>query len=320
VNGRLLSRRQLMASGAAICSSRGIFASENHAPHVTAVAFSPSGDQIIVGSQAGVSIRDAATGATVRAIATELDNVHDLRFSPDGRVIAIAGGTPGESGAVELVQWPSGRLRERIEKHDDVVYQVDFARDGSRWVAASADEVCTVYEMGSDRPSARFTKHSRAVLAVTMLPDGETAVSASRDETLRVWDTKTGNSLRTLHNHSRDVHALALQPDGGSLPVVASASADGTVRFWQPTIGRMVRFARIASEPLTIDWVANGTKLVAGCRDGKARLVDPVTVKIVETIDVSEGRLFAMDVDPTSDGRVVIGGTRGLMRTIFFET
>jgi hypothetical protein len=45
-----------------------------------------------------------------------------------------------------------------------------------------------------------------------------------------------------------------------------------------------------------------------------------VTVKIVETLEVNDGRLIAMDVDPTSDRRVVIGGTRGLMRTILLES
>ncbi len=149
-----------------------------------------------------------------------------------------------------------------------------------------------------------------------MLPDGETAVSASRDQTLRVWNTKTGENLRTLHNHSRDVNALALQPGTGGLPMVASASADATVRFWQPTIGRMVRFARLPSEPLSIAWVAGGERLIAGCRDGKARLIDPVRVKTIQTMDVSDGWLFAIAVDPTDDHRVAIGSRRGLFETL----
>ena len=145
---------------------------------------------------------------------------------------------------------------------------------------------------------------------------GETAVSASRDQTLRVWNTNTGENLRTLHNHSRDVNGLALQPAASGLPVVASASADATVRFWQPTIGRMVRFARLPSEPLSIAWVAGAAKLIAGCRDGKARLIDPVSVNTTETLDVSDGWLYAISVDPLDDHRVVIGSTRGLIKIL----
>lgn len=310
-----LSRRQMIATCVA-ASASGRALAVGSPPHVTAVAFTPNGKQVVIGSQAGVSIHNVGADAVVGRIATELEAVHDVRFSADGQLIAIAGGIPGESGVVELADWPGGELRQRIESHGDVVYQVDFANDGSRVVTASADEVCVVHAIGEERPAARFTQHSRAVLAVKMLPDGETAVSASRDQTLRVWNTRTGENLRTLHNHSRDVHALAVQPGTGSLPLIASASADATVRFWQPTIGRMVRFARLPSEPLSIAWVAGATKLIAGCRDGKARLIDPVRVKTIQTIDVSDGWLFAIAVDPTDDHRVAIGSTRGLIKTL----
>lgn len=284
--------------------------------HVTGISFTPDGAQIVVGSQSGVSLHAVGDSAAAARIPTGLENVHDVRFSPRGQLLAIAGGIPGESGAVELLDWPGGELRQRIESHGDVVYQVAFSADGSQFVTAAADEVCSVHEIGMTRETTRFTKHSRAVLAVTLLPDGETAVSASRDQTLRVWNARTGEALRTLHNHSRDVNALAVQPDTGGLPIVASASADATVRFWQPTIGRMVRFARLPSEPLAIAWVAGATKLIAGCRDGKARLIDPLTVTILQTFDISTGWLYVIDVDPTDDHRVVIGGTRGLIETL----
>lgn len=315
MNPPALSRRRMIASCVAVSAVRHVWARELSA-HVTAVCFAPDAKRIVVGSQAGVSIHDASDYSMTARISTELDHVHDVRFSPDGQLLAIAGGVPGELGAVELVEWPSGDLRRRIESHDDVVYRVAFSGDGSRMVSASADEVCSVHQDGRHRAAARFTQHSRAVTGVTVLPDGETAVSASRDQTLRVWNTNTGENLRTLHNHSRDVNALALQPATSGLPVVASASADATVRFWQPTIGRMVRFARLPSEPLSIAWVAGSAKLIAGCRDGKARLIDPVTVNTTETSDVSDGWLYAIAVDPLDDHRVVIGSTRGLIKVL----
>ena len=321
-SGEWITRRQMLGSAAAFWSSRVVpsprssrclASNDLHPAHVTAVRFAPGGQQIVIGSQAGVEVRDAKGKNILRRIPTELENVHDLCFSPAGDLIAIAGGTPGEWGAVEWFHWPDASLQHRVEGHDDVVYQVAIAADGSRWVAASADEVCTVYDKKDRVATTRYTQHSRAVLAVTILPDGETAVSASRDETLRVWNCLSGESLRTLHNHSRDVNALALQPGQRKLPMVASASADRTVRFWQPTIGRMVRFARLSSEPLAIAWIGGGTRVIAVCRDGKARLIDPTTVKVAETRDVAPGWLYAVDVDGQSKRQVVIGGSRGLV-------
>lgn len=284
-------------------------------PHITAIAYSRDGKQLLCGSQAGVSIRNASDGVVDGEIDAEMESVNDVRFSPDGQLLAIAGGVPGESGMVELRHWPDLGLRQRVEPHGDVVYQVDFTPDGKKLLSASADEVCSVHSIDDNRTHARFTQHSRAVLSVKSLPGGEFAVSASRDETLSVWSTNSGEKLRTLHNHSRAVHALALKSEDGKLPLVASASSDATVRFWQPTIGRMVRFARLPSVPLSIAWVDDGHRLVAGCRDGVARLIDPISVSITNSIEVSDQWIYAIAVNPSDNHRIAIGGSRGLVET-----
>ncbi len=278
---------------------------------------SPDGKSILAGSQAGVSIRDAVSGEPRGMIACDMDNVHDLQFSPHGVALAVAGGIPGETGVVEFFSWPDLNRLRHLEIHDDSIYSIDHSADGSRWAVASGDEVCSVYLRGEDKPVQRLTDHSRAVLAVRFLPDSRTLVTASRDQTLRVWNSDSGQDIRTLHNHSGDVLALALKPSTGGpstareLPMIASASADLTVRFWQPTIGRMVRFAKVPSQPLCLAWIGGGEQLVAGCRDGQARIIDPIRVVVTDTIDVSGGWLYDAAVDPHNDRRIVVGTTRG---------
>tara|TARA_R110002049_G_scaffold27321_2_gene93988 strand:- start:50704 stop:51711 length:1008 start_codon:yes stop_codon:yes gene_type:complete len=317
-----INRRTWIAGAAAPCiaglsQATGALATEpavagTIAAPITSIIFSPDGSKVLAGSQAGVSIRDAVTLKEFRHLSVPMDNVHDLRFTPDGSLLAIAGGNPGEQGVVQLIDWPSANVRQQILHHDDVVDGVDFCPLSKRLVTASSDEVCAVFEIGSSKPNARFTAHSKAVRSVRFLPSGESIVSASRDETLRVWQASAGEAIRTMHNHSRDVNALALRPDeSAAMPMIASASADLTIRFWQPTIGRMVRFARVPSEPLSIQWSATADALIAGCADGTVRHIDPVGVKVLGQQNLSTCWLHALAVDPKIAGHIVAGTADG---------
>jgi len=258
-----------------------------------------------------------------------LEQIQHIVFSPDGSGLAIAGGTVGESGTVDVFDWPSGKLRQRMECHSDVVNQVRFSEDGSHVVTAAHDGVCGWFGVGGSRAKTRISDHSGPVSAVVILPGGTTAVSGSVDQTLRVWDIRQGQTIRTLHNHVREVNDVALRPGGLPLPMVASAGADRTVRFWQPTIGRMVRFVRLDAEPLALAWICGGAKLVAACRDAQVRVIDPAAAKVIAVVPVAaagseptgpvgptaeaESWLYAAAVDPLDECRCAFGGSNGLL-------
>ena len=98
--------------------------------------------------------------------------------------------------------------------------------------------------------------------------------------------------------------------------MVASAAGDRTIRFWQPTIGRMVRYVRLAAEPLNIAWLRDGSRIVASCVDGQIRVVDPDEVKVTQTLHSIDGWAYAVTIHPT-DGSILVGGSNGqLIRVI----
>ena len=287
-------------------------------PTITSLVYSSDSKRIIAGSQAGITIRNSETGQVVQSIDVTMDNVHDVAVSPNGKTLIVAGGNPGETGVVEFRAWPTLERQQRIMLHGDVIYGVDFSADGSHWVVASGDEVCSVYRTGSDKPASRFTQHSHGVLSSVFLPDGKTIVSCSRDETIRVWNASSGENIRTLHNHSQDVFDLAVSKTISDLPMVASVSEDLTVRFWQPTIGRMVRFARLSSAPLCIAWCSQD-KLIVGCSDGSARLINTQSVQVERIFPVSSGWIHSIAVDPSDDRRISLGTVNGEIKTLILE-
>jgi len=248
---------------------------------------------------------------TSKKLTTELANVHDLRFSPDGQTLLAAGGSPAESGAVEVLSWPEGKQLRRVAEHSDVVYRVAWSPDGKRWATAGADGLCHVYSAESGVRMTRYQGHSRSVLSLAFLDD-ETIASVAADQTVRLWEAASGRHLRTLDNHYGAVSDLSVRPGDSELAgkVVATIGEDRTVRLWQPAIGRLMRFARLSSTPRAVAWSPNGDRLFVGCNDGRIRAIDPDTMEIVGEIAALKGRIHELGVDPQR-GQFLVGGEGG---------
>ncbi|MCH5374016.1 MAG: WD40 repeat domain-containing protein, partial [Planctomycetes bacterium] len=69
---------------------------------IVAIAIAPDGKTIVTGSNRGVAIHVPAELTLQDAFDIQFSNVHDLSFSPDGQLVAISGGDPGETGIVQI--------------------------------------------------------------------------------------------------------------------------------------------------------------------------------------------------------------------------
>jgi WD40 repeat protein len=285
-------------------------------PPVTALAFAPDGKAVLVGSQDGIQVRTWPDLKSDRTVPTELAHVHDLVFSPNGKALAAVGGSPSERGTAELFQWPEGTLLHRVQPHKDLIYAVAWSGDSATLVTASADQTLRLLDARTGKSTVVYEGHSRGVLAAAFLPSDKQLVTAGVDESLRIWEAGTGKPERILSNHTRSVNGLAVRPttDSSAPPLVVSVSDDRTVRLWQPTLGRMVRFARLPSEPRAVAWTADGASILAACKDGQLRVIDPESVEVRATLPAVEGVAYSMAVAP--DGSVLIGGGNGQLRRI----
>ena len=279
---------------------------------ITSLAFAPDGQSVLASSQAGVVWYSWPELELKKRFEVEMLNVRSLSFSTDGRYLAIGGGNPAENGNVEIYEWPSMIFSKRIGVHEDSVSDVCWL-GSSRILSASLDRSIKAWSLSSDSPSQEYQGHSKSVTAICLLNDGKTFVSAGVDQSLRVWNNDTGELIRSLNQHTGPINALALRPTVGGLPMVASAAGDRTIRFWQPTIGRMVRFVRLESEALSLAWLNDGEHIAAACSDGKLRIIDTVEVQVLKELGGIEGWAYSIEVNPI-DGAFVIGGTNGQLK------
>ncbi len=282
-------------------------------PPITALTFTPDGKSVIAASQRGLQVLQWPELTVARTISIQTPNLHDLAFSPAGDRIAIGGGDPSEAGLVELVAWPRGESVRPVGDHDDSVFASAFRND-SQLLSGGLDKRIVLWNLQDGSAIRDFKGHSRGVTALCWLPDQETFVSGSLDHSLRVWNANTGSLIRSLSQHTGAVHALALRASTEGLPMVASSATDRTIRFWQPTIGRMVRYVRLPSEALSIAWVDQET-IIASCRDGKIRVINTFNLQIERELPAVTKLGYSLALHPT-DGSVAVGGVNGEIRRV----
>ena len=287
-------------------------------PPITAATFAPDGKSILVGSQRGIIQLRWPQLDQRASLSSKLDHVHDLHFSPDGRLLSAVGGRPAESGGLEIYGWPATELLHRQRVGMDGVYQGSWGPNSQLLALAGPDLDVHLFDRKAN-PRALVTGHSRDVTTIAWLPGGH-VVSAGRDQTLRVWRAAGRELVRTLNNHTKAVFDVAVRPGSRRSPfVLASASADKAVRLWWPVRGRHVRFAKLPSPALDICWAPDGESILAACADGHFRAIDPETVQITSDIAVVDSWLHTVAASP--DGQhALVAGTEGLVRMVDLYT
>jgi len=303
-------RRRTFLIGVPLLAARRAVAAP--AP-ITALTYTPDGASVVCSGYREILVCSLRDGAVARRIPCDLAQIHDLAFSPDGAVLAAAGGTPGTSGAAQMLTWPEGKPLAVLARSQDLATSAGFSPDGSMLAVAGSDRTVQIWDAGkgpSTAPSLTLTGHAGPVLAVRYSPDGKLLVTTSADRSLRVWDARTGELQRALTNHTGIVHGVAFAPpiQGGSPhPYCASGSDDRTVRIWQPGIGRMVRIVRGHSGPvLSVLYNRDGTRLFAAGTEGIVRVIDAESDQVLKSWKASDQWIYRLALSP--DGTVLAAG------------
>ena len=134
--------------------------------------------------------------------------VNALAFSPDGALLATAGGD-GTGRITPLNGRPSVVL-----KHPAAVEDIAFSPNGELVATASADGLARLWRVKDGALLRLFRGHTDGVTSVAFSPDGRRLVTASLDHDVRVWDVASGRTARLLHGHAAFVSDATFSADG----------------------------------------------------------------------------------------------------------
>lgn len=198
---------------------------------VASLAYQHGGGLLAAGRYQTVELFHAGTRKAAGSLAGPAGQVRALAFSPDGRLLAGAGGAPAQFGEIKIWDVAGQKELRTIRGHRDNIFAIAFnPRDGGVLASCSYDRLIKLWDVTSGRELKTLKDHTDAVFQIAFSPDGARLASASADRTLKLWDTATGERLYTLGDALDAVHALAFHPSGRWL---AGAGADRTIRIWE---------------------------------------------------------------------------------------
>ncbi|MEO2088878.1 MAG: hypothetical protein ABGY75_05190, partial [Gemmataceae bacterium] len=205
----------------------------------------------------------------VRFTLRELENLHAVRFSPDGSRVMVNEAYP--SNRVKVWDARTGRPAAVLAGHTNHITDHQYSPDGTRIATASVDQTVRVWDVATGRPLLTLRGHTSRVGSVVFSPDGSRLLSAADDRTLRLWDVATGQELGVLRGHTDVVTGAAFV----GRDTVVSMSVDGTIRYWDagPGPGSGL-WAGHTGFVYAVAYHPDGRHVLSGAWDGTARVWD----------------------------------------------
>ena len=242
---------------------------------VNAVAFSPDGNTLAVGTDGVIDLLNIKTTYKKSIPIEHLGRVLSLNFSPDGNTIACA----GDNSLVTLIDTATHEQKAELKGHKGQVNRVVFNPSGTLLASGGDDKQMILWDTDTGAKVYSSVIHDSKVegevWSLAFSPDGNTLAIGGRYgrivlmdintykhraiwdsvreisdiaysidgeniitasvDGLHLWDVEKGKTVAAFVGHEGNVTSAEFNPTDGT---IVSSGVDGTVRIWNETGGK----------------------------------------------------------------------------------
>ncbi|MFM7057096.1 MAG: c-type cytochrome domain-containing protein [Planctomycetota bacterium] len=303
-------------------------------PVVTAIDYSPDGRRLAVSGYHEVQIHTLDGSAPVQRLIGRSQRIESLAFSPDGHLLAVAGGTPALFGELQLWNIAESRLLHAVTLGTDSLFGVSFNTDGSLVAFGGADNRLRVVNVASGEVKMRMDAHADWVLGTTFSLKNDHVISVSRDRSMKLTIVENGQFVDNITSITPGALKGGLA-DVQRMPTteeVLAGGADGEPRLYRifreraRQIGddfNLIRsYPRLEGRVTDIDVSPSGARFIAGAStavSGSARLY--TTADPAKTIDLQglTSPVFAVSIRG-DEKQAAVAGFDGTVRLYNADT
>ncbi len=264
--------------------------------------------KVLVTTTDSLKVYDTHLGQELWSIKVDTqEEITDARFSPDGKLIALANDDKvarifdAADGTLQQVLSgflnrtdkgglnynPALRWDYYIKRYTDLKNDIKISPDGRYLVKGKLGNIARVWDYKNGKVVMDLVGHEKAVLTMEFSKDGKTVLTGSADNTAKLWEVATGRILMTFKGHREVIFTVAFSEDNTK---IATGSWDGTAKIWDVETGKLLETLVFEqASPYQLEFMNNDIYLLIAGLDK--------TLKLWEIDSKSEVRNFIGHTD-----------------------
>jgi WD40 repeat protein len=290
-------------------------------PVLKSLEYSPQDDLLAVSGYHEVLLHRPDGSGLVARLVGQSERIESARFSPDGKLLAVSGGSPGRFGELQIWDVQKRELTLSVMIGYDTIYGASFSPDGKLVAVGCPDNTLRAFDPETGKQMLFSGAHNDWVLDTTFSVNSDHLISVSRDMSMKLIEVKTERFIDNITS----ITPGALK--GGLISIdrhptkdeLLCGGADGA-----PKIFKMVRtearkigdnanlireFAALPGRVFGVAYNQDGSRIAAGSSSdgvGEVRVYNAADGAVVWKAELSEGGIYTVDFSP--DGNTVAAG------------
>ena len=261
-------------------------------PVITSLDYSPDGTLLAVAGFHEVLLHKADGSGLVARLIGLSERIESVRFSPDGKQLAVTGGLPGRMGEVQVWDVEKQKLKLSVPVTFDTVYGAAWSPDGTKIAFGCADNSLRAIDAKTGQQVLFQGGHNDWVFDTAFNPKGDHVVSVSRDMTAKLTELATQRFIDNITSITPNalkggIGAVVMHPTRDEIVVGGSDGVPKLYRIFRNTdrkIGDdanlLFEFPPLEGRVFAVDISADARRIAAGSSlDGKGAIhlyeVDP---------------------------------------------